>query len=79
MSMHDASFESLQFALSEYVTNWEITLANNGAFSPERVTNVFALILYLLGKVPILGENGLPVVGMGKHLCGAATGKSRDH
>ncbi|XP_046905965.1 tRNA:m(4)X modification enzyme TRM13 homolog [Hypomesus transpacificus] len=26
-----------------------------------------------LSKVPILGENGLPVVGMGKHLCGAAT------
>uniref|UniRef100_A0A3B4AIA2 tRNA:m(4)X modification enzyme TRM13 n=1 Tax=Periophthalmus magnuspinnatus TaxID=409849 RepID=A0A3B4AIA2_9GOBI len=26
-----------------------------------------------LGKVPLLREKGLPVVGVGKHLCGAAT------
>lgn len=30
---------------------------------------------FLSGKVPLLREKELPVIGVGKHLCGAATGR----
>lgn len=30
----------------------------------------------LSGKVPLLCEKKLPLVGVGKHLCGAATGEN---
>lgn len=34
----------------------------------------FFFLIFLLEKVPILEKKKLPVVGIGKHLCGAATG-----
>lgn len=32
-----------------------------------------------LNRVPVLREGRLPVVGIGKHLCGVATGKAAGH
>jgi hypothetical protein len=33
------------------------------------------LLFFLTGKVPMISSNQKPVVAIGKHLCGAATGK----
>lgn len=33
----------------------------------------------LSDRVPVLREGRLPVVGIGKHLCGVATGKAAGH
>lgn len=36
----------------------------------------FLFLFHTPEKVPILEKKKLPVVGIGKHLCGAATGMS---